>query len=99
MSYTFKKAENIKQEIPPAGLEPAIFRLEVGRVIQLRHGGFFGSYFINLSILDFYKTVGVDVFVTIRLLKYWIWCFPIIVYYTFNCFANIFDEIHKNHNC
>jgi len=43
--------------------------------------------------------VGVDVFVTIRLLKYWIWSFPIIVYYTFNCFANIFDEIHKNHNC
>ena len=26
-------------EIPPAGLEPAIFRLEGGRVIQLRHGG------------------------------------------------------------
>ena len=25
---------------PPLGLEPRIFRLEVGRVIQLRHEGF-----------------------------------------------------------
>ena len=34
------QAHNFK--VPPAGLEPAIFRLEVWRAIQLRHGG--GDY-------------------------------------------------------